>query len=290
LGGGVVTVDDARERILSKIRKLQALAKSDNEHEASTAAARAAELLAEHQIAEAELGEALVVDEGISDHRGYKVADWEALLANGIGTGTGARVYFERTRRGRDRFGVWKAIGTPDQVATARYLLQALRREIMRLSDLAYDVAFPIRYCEGTMGVAVCTFLTGELRCLRCRRPRQVRGDARAWKGMWRQGCAARVGIRLARARADALARAAAAARAQAAGAPTSTALVRVDRVQEEIRRKASQYTFTRAAPVEIDRENVDALVLGSMAGDKVPLQATGGELGTPAAQIERKR
>lgn len=287
-----MTTADSRERILAKIRKLQALAQSSNEHEAGAAAARAAELLAEHQIAEAELGDAGgILDEGISDRRGCKALDWEAQLARGIGTGTGARVYFERRGRGR-RFteGQWKAIGTADQCATARYLFQALRREIVRLSDRAYDEAFPIRPCEGSMRTLPCTFLTGQLRCLRCSRPKQVRGDARAWKAQWRLGCAVRVAIRLTRARYDAIARARAAAKAAEEGAPTAGALVRVDQVQRDIAARASQYEFKDGPEPQLDRENVDALIKGSLAGDRIPLQATGGDLAAPPAQLESNK
>jgi hypothetical protein len=283
----VTRVDEARERILSKIRKLQALAQSSNEHEAAAAAERAAELLAEHQICEAELGVASVIDEGISERRGPRPTDWEASLVRGIGAGTGARVYFERRGpRGRITEGSWKAIGTPDQVATARYLLQALRREIERLSDRAYDAAFPRFMCREMMGVVPCAYLTGQLRCHRCGRPKQARGDARGWKAQWRLGCAIRVGIRLERARAESLARARAAARAGEDGAPSTMALVRVDSVQADIAKLCAQYEFKQAPPVELDRENIDALVRGSIAGDQIPISGGPG-LAPPAEQLE---
>lgn len=283
---------DSRERILAKIRKLQALAQSDNEGEAGTAAARAAELLAKHQIDEAELGVAsIVVEEGISDRRGPRPLDWEAQLVRGIGAGTGAHVYFEqRGPRGRVTEGQWKAIGTTDQCATARYLLQMLRREITRLSDREYDRAFPIVMCRETQSLVPCTFLSGQLRCLRCRRPKQVRGDARGWKAQWRLGCAVRVSIRLARSRRETMAAAAAAARAGEDAAPSSEALVRVDQTQREVDRVASTYTFTRGPAPDLDREHIDALIRGSAAGEQIPLSASGALSSAPDQLEDRKR
>jgi hypothetical protein len=283
-------VTDDRERILAKIRKLQALARSSNEHEAATAAARAAELLAEHQLTEAELGEpSAVVDEGISDTRGGKAPDWEGQLIKGIAAGTGARIYFERRRRGGPWVGAWKAIGTPDQIATARYLLQALRREIERLADAAYTEAFPVRHCSAILGgvVVPCAYLASSpLRCHRCARPRQVRSEARGWKAQWRLGCAVRVALRLTRARLETIARARAAA---APSSPAAGALVRVDGIAQAIAQhiKQGEYKFTEAPPPEIDRTNVDALVLGARAGEQIPL---GGGVGLPAPSLQLKK
>ncbi len=284
-------MSDDRERILSKIRKLQALARSSNEHEAATAAARAAELLAEHQLDEAELGEPIagISDEGISDHAGGKTPpDWEAQLTKGIGNGTGARVYYERKRRGGPWVGMWKAVGTPDQIATARYLLLALRREIVRLADRAYDEEFPSVQCRAILGggLVACSYLSSSpLRCHRCGRPRQVRGDARGWKAQWRLGCAVRVAIRLTRARQETIARARAAA---APSSPAEQALVRVDDTKAAIVQflERGAYNFTDAPAPEIDREHISALVLGSLAGDDVNLGGGKG-LAAPAAQLD---
>lgn len=61
--------------VLDKVRKLLELAKSANEHEAATAAARAAELMLKHQIEEADLEAVKPAGEHRIDPAGHEVID-----------------------------------------------------------------------------------------------------------------------------------------------------------------------------------------------------------------------
>lgn len=79
----------ATDKIIDRIKKLLALAASANENEASAAAMKAAELLAEHNLSEADLGtvdnEDMILDgELLSDSR-----PWRRALAGEV-----ARLYF----------------------------------------------------------------------------------------------------------------------------------------------------------------------------------------------------
>lgn len=127
----------ADENILSKIKKLLALSKSDNQFEAELAAQRASDLMQAHQIAfaDVELADArdtgaVDVDERLGDS--VAVTRWLITLANGCGKLFDCQVVnvsgCNRARKvsptGRGTVVTW--IGTPKDVAMAREIFNYL--------------------------------------------------------------------------------------------------------------------------------------------------------------------
>lgn len=102
--------DARRESVLERVKKLLELAKSDNEHEAAAAAARAAELCLKHEIEEADLeaakpaGEQQVhpaADETID--RDKRAVTWKIYLKMGLCSAFGGDSYtWRRTIRTLD--------------------------------------------------------------------------------------------------------------------------------------------------------------------------------------------
>ena len=137
----------AEPRILDKIEKLLRLSRSSNEHEAALAAARAAELMLEHQISEAELGqgEALqIVDEPME--AGKALRSWRAIILIGLVEEFGCRSFKQVDRvvgihkLTGERVSVKKVgvslhvLGRPDDVACVRYVFLYLVAEVKRLA------------------------------------------------------------------------------------------------------------------------------------------------------------
>jgi hypothetical protein len=79
-------MNDKREQIIEKIKKLLRLAKSSNEHEAALAAARAQELLARYNLSESDFSEHEPPKEaGLASAETVKrPANWVFLLASGV--------------------------------------------------------------------------------------------------------------------------------------------------------------------------------------------------------------
>lgn len=155
--------------VLAKIRKLLNLAKSANEHEAALAASRAAELMAEHGLAEAELrvtdatktAEPIVEDVGTSatqaDKRGVL---WKGQLARGVTAAHGCKFWWHGPSI--------RLLGRKSAVQAADYTITWLVGEVERLADAAWND-------EGSWGG----------------------GNARAWKNSFLLGCAMRIAERL---------------------------------------------------------------------------------------------
>jgi uncharacterized protein DUF2786 len=120
------------DNVIDKIRKLLALSKSANPHEAANAAARAAELMFEHKIEAADLEIAghgkrpmeAVTEETLLD--GEWRAFWKGTLADGVARSMSCRVYW---------YGPWmQIIGRKSDVNTVRYLFGFLVLEIERMA------------------------------------------------------------------------------------------------------------------------------------------------------------
>lgn len=127
--------------ILEKLRKLLALAKSDNANEAAAAAAAAQRLMTEHQISEAELEvggpqeQASVADDPL-DTFGARSQTWKEVLSTNIARLHGCKVWREKAwvpaqrRWAETRI---RIVGRPSDVATVRYLYAWLTTVIERL-------------------------------------------------------------------------------------------------------------------------------------------------------------
>lgn len=132
------------EKILDRIRKLLALSTSSNEHEAAQAAAKAAEMMREHDIEEAQLridepeahDASPIVDE-VVDTLGRKQISWRAALANSCAQSVGAKT-FTSWLAGRR---VSKMYGRKSSIQHATYLFQYLTTELARIADAAYAQA-----------------------------------------------------------------------------------------------------------------------------------------------------
>jgi len=123
-----------REKALDKIRKLLRLSKSANEHEAANAAARAAELMAQHELSEAELrvtdGDVKaepIGDEKIDGETHKSASNWKGVVANGLAKSMGCRMYWTG--------GAIKIFGRTSNIQAVSYTYQYLIAEIERLCD-----------------------------------------------------------------------------------------------------------------------------------------------------------
>jgi len=139
---------DDQEAILSKIKKLLALATSDNENEAAIAAAKAQTLLIEYNISQEELDSfndaksekvIQVQADGKNrhnrsawyDHLAYTVA--KANLCNLLVSGSGV---------------IW--IGKKTNIEVAQYIFENLVRDLSRICDTAWGIILKIQKLDPT--------------------------------------------------------------------------------------------------------------------------------------------
>lgn len=126
-----------RAEALEKVRKLLALAQSDNEHEAALAAAAADRLLTKYELDRAELDAPEDDAEECQEweHPLYtfnkKRPTWKGVLAAGISRHFGCFVY--RTHKYGE--GRCVLIGRASNVAAARYIFEWVSQEIDRLAS-----------------------------------------------------------------------------------------------------------------------------------------------------------
>jgi len=128
------------DKIADRVRKLLALAQSDNEHEAAAAAARASKLIAEHNLSEAQIaadkGEAFQPVTTDYILRSKRLANWKVRLAGGVARACDCRVLIAAG------YGI-KIIGTAGDIATARvmieYLCEAMDRFVKHERDNSID-------------------------------------------------------------------------------------------------------------------------------------------------------
>ena len=151
--------------VLGKIRKLLQLAKSENEHEAASAAARAAEMMAEHGLSEAELrvtdaskkAEPIVEHHATVAREDKRIVAWKGSLAHGVADAHGCKMWW--------RGGKVVLLGRTSATQAADYTLTWLCKEVERLTDEAWAHA----------GIS----------------------NAKTWKHSFRIGCATRIAARL---------------------------------------------------------------------------------------------
>jgi hypothetical protein len=147
--------------VLDRIKKLLRLARdAANEHEAASAAERAAALMAEHEIHEAtirlddaEPAPAEPIDQAHVATRTARKVAWHMRLISPIGRSYGCRAYWMG--------GSIRLFGRLSSVQAATYTSAYLMREVERLAD-----------AEGV-------------------------GQSRAWRNAFRLGCASRISSRI---------------------------------------------------------------------------------------------
>lgn len=136
-----MTIENVDPRILDKLQGLLNLKQSPNEHEATLAAERAAELMARHGIQEADLqlrtAGRIQITEGRIDaaesEASSRVENWHKQLHAAVADVCGGRAYMH----GRGRQQIFFVVGTPDTVKTAAYMYQFLVKQIGALSRAA---------------------------------------------------------------------------------------------------------------------------------------------------------
>ncbi|MEM1172449.1 MAG: DUF2786 domain-containing protein [Cyanobacteria bacterium P01_H01_bin.35] len=114
--------------LLEKISKLLALANSPNEHEAALAAEKAAELLAQHNLSVADLGEDKDEDitKGIVDKTGRYVT-WKMWILAGIANANGCQA-MRSTHTGEMRL-----VGTETNITVSQSLYEYLTAVVDKL-------------------------------------------------------------------------------------------------------------------------------------------------------------
>lgn len=256
--------------ILGRIRKLLALAKSGNEHEAASAAARAAELMAEHGLSEAETrltdanktAEPIVRSTVEASAADRKAVAWKGSLAQGLAAAHGCKMWWSGAQV--------VLLGRTSSVQAANYTLSWLVREVERLADQAWEQQ------HGSGGDIWAP-------------------SARTWKGSFRLGAAGRISERLreaARERPEL--RVVADHRHDRPRTPRlnqeapGTALVLLARDAEEV---CDEYDKVargfRGAKSFSGARSSDGYGAGRRAGDRVNL-ASGPGLRAPARRIDR--
>jgi Protein of unknown function (DUF2786) len=158
----------AEPEVLRRLQKLLAMARGvANQHEAALAAERAAELLARHQLSEAEIAlegppptRETIVDDELTRTR--KRVRWQAVLAHGAARSLGCHAYW--------RGASIQILGRATAVQATAYTCRYLFAEVTRLCDEGFEAAV----AEGL-----------------------ARGMARAWKHAFRVGAANSIAERL---------------------------------------------------------------------------------------------
>jgi len=240
-------------KIVDRIRKLLALARSSNPHEAANAAARAAELMAAHQIAEASIefdpadgdaadgaaGEA--IGERVVEEFGRAVS-WKAMLIGGLARAFACRA-IQRRAGGTVSLVI---IGRPSDIDAFRYMWSYLTAEIDRLAEDGWQAA-------------------------------SSESNARSWKNSFRVSAAAVVAQRLMETREQAMRHARADPRA-------GDAMVKIDRHEDALEQHLADLGTRRSRRSVRIRQNggEDA---GREAGERLNLGKNPG-LGRPARQL----
>jgi hypothetical protein len=125
--------------IISKVQKLLRLSTSSNAHEAALAAAKAQELIDQHNLQSALLElESAAPRNGLDDEpiekfeadraldRPVRLDRWRAYLAQVVGKANGCSIYLSG--------GAIALVGRPSDAETVRYLYAYLAREVERLT------------------------------------------------------------------------------------------------------------------------------------------------------------
>jgi hypothetical protein len=126
-------------RVIDRVRKMLAVSRSDNHHEATLAAERAAELMAEYQLTEAQLrvddtsraAEDIKERVTLSDKVQRKRVAWKELIADGVAKSLGCFMYL--TDKGPTVF------GREGATQAWQYTTQYLFNEVNRLADEAWE-------------------------------------------------------------------------------------------------------------------------------------------------------
>lgn len=265
-----------KPKILDRIKKLLELSKSSNEHEAAMAAGRVAELMVEHQIAEADLAVANDTDEVVESIQDVKigsdgkVVSWKRALVMGLAQSVGGSGYYVGARRAQKvhrhdgtrwvkrtipgQPASYRAIIPESARATVEYMYQYLNQEIMRLADEAYRQE--VQECRASMVAPP---------------------SARAWKGSFRVGCAYKIAVRLKAQRKKTL--------GKAVEANKTTALMRISKTELAVKAEIKKLKLRSGPAPTAGHTSTSGYKAGQAAGGKVSLGG-GTALGAGKGQL----
>lgn len=117
-----------RQRILSKIKKCLALARSDNEHEAAAALRKAREMMEAHGVSAFDVEHADIREQGARAGAASRPARWECALAMRVARAFDCAVYLARDYP----VGRWTFLGAEPSAEIACYAFEVLFRQIRR--------------------------------------------------------------------------------------------------------------------------------------------------------------
>lgn len=245
------------EKIIVRIQKLLDLSRNaGSDEEAASAAARAAEMMREYEIQEAELSlldsthktEAIVDEVLKSTESRRRVVTWQDTITHGVVASLGAHMYW----RG-PRVYLW---GRVSVIQAANYMVSYLQREVEELADREWAAEAGER--DGLGGVS-----------------------SRAWKNAFRVGCAGVIASRLhEKAREDKTERVQRRAEAAAANVnPQALAVVARDREEvDQAFRKRMKGSRSKRMGGQVS--SADGYSAGRRAGQSVSLGGGRGALG----------
>jgi hypothetical protein len=261
-----------QDQVIEKVKKLLALSRSTNEHEAALAASRAADLMLKYQIDEAKL--AVSGDETAPESIGAEVVGdgdrttvvWKGTLGFALAEMFGCQVIWHRShvyeKQLQTRGGGLKrtarinlqVIGPQSSARAVSYLFLYLTNEITRLAGEKYDPERDVEY-------QLATHFSGKSHA------------ARRWKMSFCNGAVATIVQRLRNQRRETFA----AARAEVG---TGAALVVVDRALERIntdKARAQAWVTDNVGPLQAGRGSkaagrLEAFAEGCVAAEKINL------------------
>jgi len=254
-----------QEKIIGRIRKLLDMSCSDNPHEAALAAERAADLMAEHELTEAQVRIAEAVSspaepivrgvpiEGAEARRAKKRVAWKGTIAGALARSMGCHWYWNGPRV--------QLFGRESAVQSVSYTYQYLTREINRL-------------CEATWArEGVDAVVAGH--------------SARAWKNSFRIGAASAIASHLYERETRAPRSASPRPARSAASSTPSTALALVQHEQDEVDAAYSSHSknFGSARGIGVVRSRTGYSV-GRAAGEKIHLGGGRAGLSAPPRQV----
>lgn len=122
-------------KIKDKIRKLLALAESDNEHESAQALGRAQALMEQHEICETELGSAAIeaIEEASLGGETGKLLAWRKWLSHAAAVHNGCSSYINKLGH---RKSVMRICGRPSDIARAKHIYEECVKVVDRLAGV----------------------------------------------------------------------------------------------------------------------------------------------------------
>ncbi|WP_033965068.1 DUF2786 domain-containing protein [Pseudomonas aeruginosa] len=133
-----------RDKIIAKVRKCLALAKSSNEHEAANALRQAQKLMQMHGISDLDIEHSDIQEESTRAGAAQKPARWECGLATRVAAAFDCSVFLACNRP----VGRWVLVGAAPSGEIARYAFEVLFRQAKRAR--AHYVKTALKRCTTT--------------------------------------------------------------------------------------------------------------------------------------------